>query len=178
MRGAQVDSIKRDAGVSLAERPETDKSDFRKGRISDIIFYGEEKGVTLGEGVTVKVGVSEGITVGEAVCVGEGVYVLLGMGVNVRLGVKVGVQVCVGMSEGVQVAVEGRNGVRETVGVKVGVKVAVTVPVKVIVPVTINGVRLMVGVRGVPVIVSDAVSVRVTISPGLGASITAIPPKQ
>lgn len=83
-----------------------------------------------------------------------------------------------GTSVGVSVAVEGRNGVGEMVGVRVTVKVGVTEGV------TINGVQLAVGVRGVPVIV--AVSVDVTVAVGVavwrsleeGASISAIPPTQ
>lgn len=63
----------------------------------------------------------------------------------------------------VEVAVLGWKGVHVTVRVGVSVDVLVKVGIRVVVPVTINGVRLKVGVGGVVVIVMAAVGVT---SPG------------
>ena len=108
------------------------------------------------------------------VSVGKGVEVGDGTSEGVHVGVSDGISVAVG------VGVEGRNGVKE--GAIVGVRVGVAVRVGVMVSVTINGVRLGVGERGVPVIVIVAVSLAVTVAVGglieAGASIKAMPPTQ
>jgi len=97
-------------------------------------------GVTLcgvNDAVGVKEFVGEGVKVKEGVMVGDGVYV------------------------DVYVPVAGWNGVGDRVLVMVGVAVGVKVAVLVMVPVTINGVRLMVGVwiESVPVAVVPDISV-------------------
>jgi hypothetical protein len=88
----------------------------------------------------------------------------------------VNVAVFVGVRVSVGVNVDGWNGVK--VGVTVAVGVRVWVKVGVMVPVTISGVRLAVGVGGVPVIVAELVRVINGLSVASGANQIANPPKQ
>jgi hypothetical protein len=105
----------------------------------------------------------------------DGVKVIVGLGV--QDGVNDGVQD--GVSEGVSVADGVRVGNEVQVGELVVVVVGVNVEVGVVlaVPVTIKGVRLRVGVRGVMVTVAVDVIVGVK-SEAFGASATAIQPMQ
>ena len=95
-------------------------------------------------------------------------------GVNVADGVWVFVAVADAVKVGRFVPVCDGVQVRLAVGVRVGVKVGVNVAVLVVVPVTIDGVRLSVGVADVS-IVCVIVGVR---SPGPGARAMAIHPRQ
>ncbi len=135
--------------------------------------------VSVGDGVNVSVGgIGEGVTVGESVYVAVGVKV--GVKVLVGEGVSLGVKVGTGekVVVGIGVFVEGWNGVRETVGVLVIEAVTVMEGTKVGVPVTVNGVGLTVGERGVSVTAVVPVGVGVAIFAELGASSRAIPPTQ
>ena len=143
-------------GLSKPERPETEISDFRNGRIS--VIYG---GKAVGEAGRVSVGVG----------VLEGVFVTLGVKEGVSEGVSEGVKEDVSVNEGVNVG--GINGVRLIVLVGVAVGVSVEVGVMVTVFVTIVGVELTVGERGVIVSVNVDVAEGVN-SDGLGARVIAI----
>jgi hypothetical protein len=119
--------------------------------------------------------VGEAVSVSLAVAVMEGVFVMLGVHEGVSDGVREGVREEVKVTEGVNVA--GMNGVKLIVLVAVVVGVGVKVGVSVTVLVTIDGVGLMVGERGVVVSVKEAVSDGVK-SDGLGARAMAIQPRQ
>jgi hypothetical protein len=151
-------------GVSYPDKPATEIIDFKKGRMS-VIIYGVPNAVAEGDGVLDGVGVD----VGGGVFVGTSVKV--GGGVNVYVGVAVGVLVAV------DVLVFGWKGVEDGM-VAVAVGVSVTVGVRVMVLVKISGVTLMVGVRGVTVdvVVTEAVGVACELP--LGASESAINPMQ
>ncbi len=86
-------------GASSPERPETESSDFRNRRMSDI--YGN--GVIVGVAVSVGVGVSVEVFVG--VLLGLGVHEGVIEGVNEAVGVKEGVRVGSGVHVIVLVAV-------------------------------------------------------------------------
>jgi hypothetical protein len=116
------------------------------------------------------------VRIGVDVCVAVGVTgVEEGVNEGVCDGVTEGVREDVNVTEGVHVA--GTNGVNVIVPVKVLVGVRVKVGVSDAVVVTIGGVRLRVGVIGVPVNVKVDVTLGVK-SEGLGASATAIQPMQ